>query len=376
MDQIALNTVIAVMMAIFPGFIFRKCYYTGEFTKQFNQSTEFDKLLWNVFFSSISIGLTFLLIYLFRGITGLKVLDSLSYETIHQLSGPIANNQIPKKDIISKTYKDLLVIVGLIYFFSCFFGLTLHWLVKTLRLDIWSPLFRFKNYWYYYIHGGKILYNNPENKKLAFTKADVLCEIGGETKLYSGILSQYTVNKEDNNLENIFLTNAQALKQIKDADGNTTAVKARNIPGAVFCIPYHTVLNMNLVYVYRNTESKNFQKFFTVVFNILFFLCLTFIVVSLWFDLSKYGIVGVWKKAGFAWWSYFALINLRLLIFPKNKFKFSWTIELSFIITALLWILHYPTLVPFWSVIVSLSISIALAVFLQPKKHHNHTSTS
>lgn len=367
MDQVALNTVIAVMMAIFPGFIFRKCYYTGEFTKQFNQSNEFDKLLWNVFFSGISIGFTFLLIYLFRNLTGLEVLDSLSYETINQLSEPIANNKIPQKDIIYKTYKDLLVIIGLIYFFSCFFGLTLHWLVRTLRLDVWSPLFRFKNYWYYYIHGGKILYNNPGNKKLAFTKADVLCEIGGQTKMYSGILSQYTVNKEDNNLENVFLTNAQSLKQIKDANGNTTAIERRDIPGAVFCIPYYTVLNMNLVYVYRNSENKNFQKFFTLVFNIIFFLCLTFVVVSLWFDLSAYGIVGGWEKAGFAWWSSLGLINLRLLIVRKDKSKQSWLAELPFVLTAILWILHYPALVPFWVAVVALIISIIIAVAVTPK---------
>lgn len=368
MDQVALNTVIAVMTAIFPGFIFRKCYYSGEFTKQFNQSNEFDKLLWNVFFSGISVGFTFSLIYLFRNLTGLEVLESLSYETINQLSEPIANNKIPQKDLIYKTYKDLLYIIGLIYFFSCFFGLMLHWLVRTLRLDVRFPLFRFKNYWYYYIHGGKILYNNPENKKLAFTKADVLCEIGGETKMYSGILSQYTVSKEDNNLEHIFLTNAQSLKQIKDANGNTTDVKRRDIAGAVFCIPYSTVLNMNLVYVYRSMENKNFQKFFTLVFNVLFFLCLTFVIVSVWFDLTAFGIAGFWKKVGFVWWSYFVLINLRLLINRKSNFKYSWLIETGFIIASVLWILSYPAIVPLWSAIIALFIAIVIAVVVTPKK--------
>lgn len=368
MDQVALNTVIAVMMAIFPGFIFRKCYYSGEFTKQFNQSNEFDKLLWNIFFSGVSIGSTFLLIYFFRSLTGLEVLKSLSYETINQLSDPIANNKIPQKDLISKTYKDLLVIIGLIYFFSCFFGSMLHWLVRTLRLDVRSPLFRFKNYWYYYIHGGKILYNNPGNKKLAFTKADVLCEIGGETKMYSGILSQYTVNKEDNNLEHIFLTNAQSLKQIKDANGNTTEVKRRDIPGAVFCIPYSTVLNMNLVYVYRSSESKTFQKLFALVSNVLFFFCLAFIFASVWFDLSEYGIVGFWTKTGFIWWSYLALINLRLLINRKSKVKYTWLTELAFIIASILWILHYPALVPLWGSVVALICAIVIAVLQTPKK--------
>jgi hypothetical protein len=177
LEQVALNTVIAVMMAIFPGFLFRKCYYSGEFTKQFSQSNEFDKLLWNVFFSGMSIGITFLMVYLFRNASGLEVLNSLSYETIDQIASPISANKIPAKNIIYQTYKDLLLIIGLIYFFSCFFGLASHWMIRTLGLDVKFPLFRFKNYWYYYIHGGKILYSNPGSKRLAFTVVDVLCEL-------------------------------------------------------------------------------------------------------------------------------------------------------------------------------------------------------
>ncbi len=235
------------MMAIFPGFLFRKCYYRGEFTKQFSQSNEFDKLLWNVFFSGITIGITFLSIYFFRIVSGLEVLNSLDYDIIQQIATPISNNQVPAKDLIFKTYKDLLLIIALIYLLACFFGLVLHWLVRSLQIDVYFPLLRFKNYWYYYIHGGKILYSNPINKTPAFTVADILCEIAGETKLYKGIVSQYTINKDDSNLENIFLTNASVLKQIKDVKGNTIEVRVREIPGAAFCIPYKTVANMNLV---------------------------------------------------------------------------------------------------------------------------------
>ncbi|WP_029279897.1 hypothetical protein [Pedobacter borealis] len=169
MEQVALNTVIAVMMAIFPGFLFRKFYYRGEFTKQFNQSNEFDKLLWNVFFSGVSMGVTFLSVYAFRSMSGLEVLDSLSYDTVRQIATPIADNKIPEKDLMYKTYQDLLLIIALIYAISCFFGFMLHWLVRGLRLDVHFQLFRFKNYWYYYIHGGKILYSSPGNKKPAFT---------------------------------------------------------------------------------------------------------------------------------------------------------------------------------------------------------------
>ena len=355
------------MMAIFPGFLFRKCYYSGEFTKQFNQSNELDKLLWNVFFSGISIGITFLSIYFFRSVSGLEVLESLSYDTVEQIAMPISDNKIPDKDLIYKTYKDLLLIIALIYFFSCFFGVVLHWLIRSLKLDIYFPLLRFKNYWYYYIHGGKILYSNPGNKKPAFTVADVLCEIGGETKLYKGILSQYTINKDDSNLENIFLTNASALKQIKDVSGNTIEVKSREIPGAAFCIPYKTVLNMNLVYVYRDNYGRSYLKLYITVLNIIFFLSLTLVIASLWFDLSSFGINGFWRKVYYFIWAFIGLSSLRQLVYKKERNKYEWIGQISFVVASMLWLFYYNGSVSIWIAVVSLLAAISASIFLPSK---------
>lgn len=363
------------MMAIFPGFLFRKCYYRGEFTKQFNQSNEFDKLLWNVFFSGTSIGITFLSIYFFRNLSGLEVLDSLSYDTINEIAAPISDNKIPEKDVIYKTYKDLILIITLIYFFSCFFGITLHWLVRSLKLDVYFPLFRFKNYWYYYIHGGKILYSNPSDKKLAFTVVDVLCEIAGATKLYSGILSQYTINREDNNLESIFLTNARSFKQIKDDKGNTIEVKTREIPGAAFCIPYKNVANMNLIYVYRDENSRNFQKFFIYGLNLIFFLCLTLVIISVWFDLSAYGIVGFWRKFFYILFSFICLANLKLLAYKKDRIKNEWISQLSFVLSPVLWILYFMNVVSLWIAIIGLVSAIIITATVTPSSENGSESS-
>lgn len=358
------------MMAIFPGFLFRKCYYRGEFTKQFHQSNEFDKLLWNVFFSGVSIGITFLSIYFFRNLTGLEVLKSLSYETINQIAVPISDNKIPDKDVIFSTYKDLLVGISLIYLFACFFGVMMHWLVKALRIDIYFPLFRFKNYWYYYIHGGKILYSSRNNKKPAFTAVDVLCEIAGETKLYSGILSQYTINKDDNNLENIFLTNARALKQIKDETGKTIEVVSREIPGATFCIPYKNVANMNLIYVYGETKVLFSHKLLMSLINVIFFLALTFVIVSLWFDLSSYGITGFWRKCYYAFWTFIGLANIRLLTEKKDA-KNDWVSPVLWVITSTLWLLYFAGHVPIWIAVPSFMLSLILSAIFTPSKPNN-----
>ena len=351
------------MMAIFPGFLFRKFYYRGEFTKQFSQSNEFDKLLWNLFFSALTLGFTALSIYFFRSVTELKVLSSLGYDTISQLAGPIADNKIPQKKILDKTYKDLLIIIVLIYSFACFFGFMLHWLVRILKLDVRFSVLRFKNYWYYYIHGGRILYNKDSHRNLEFTVVDVLCEFAGGTKLYSGILSQYTINKDDNNLENIFLTNAKVLKQIKDEVGNTVKVEKREIPGATFSIPYKNVVNINFSYVYKEVVEVSSPKIFGLILNISFFVCYILLISSLWFDLSKFGIIGFWDKLGFLCWSFVGLTNFRLLlsIFNVRERKNNeWVGQMLSAVTSVFWVLWIGNVLPLWLVVIELIIAIYL----------------
>ena len=352
------------MLAIFPGFLFRKCYYSGEFTKQFNQSNEFDKLLWNVFFSGVSMAITLLSIYVFKEFLGLTVLDSLNYDKVRNLTLTVSKNELPDRKVLNETYRDLIIIVGLIYFFSCFFGLMFHWLVRSLKLDLQFRILRFKNYWFYYFHGGKILYSNPSRRKFAFTKVDVLCEVAGETKLYSGILSQYTINESDNNLENIFLTDARKLKKVVNSE-RTTEVVHNAIPGAAFCIPYKNVVNMNLVYFYRDNEWSIAR--YLIFINVLSSLAITFIIVSVfWFDLSDFGVIGLWKKIFYVIMGFVGIANLRLLIYDKNRKKLAWIPQLLLFISALLWFLYSSDIVSMWIVIISFIISIGASAFITP----------
>jgi len=351
------------MMAIFPGFLFRKCYFRGEFTKQFNQAKDVDKLLWNVFFSGFGILSTLLLVYAVRNLTGLNILESLNYENINKIVVPITANKLPDKLVVEKTYIDFLSIISLVYFFSAFFGLMCHWIVRVFRLDVRYPLFRFKNYWYYYIHGGRILYHTAGNRKHEFTIADVLCDYGGETHLYKGILSQYTINKDDNNLENIFLTEARALKRIKDNLGNTIDVKERKIPGAAFCIPYKNVVNINLVYVYKSDKPKAFDQFFIYMLNISFIIIFTSATILLFFDLSFYGIMGFWKKTWYFILSGIGLSNVRLLLLQIIRKKisiFDWISPLAISITSALWLLYVMEKLPLWPAFIFSVFSICI----------------
>lgn len=302
------------MMVVFPGFLFRKFYFVGEFTKQFNQGTQFDKLVWNLFFSCISILVTILSIFIFKSLTKLSLMESISYESVSKIIEPLQDSIMPDKEVLYQMRKDLIILISLIYFFASFLGIICHQIVRTFGLDITFPIFRFNNHWYYYINGGRILYHNKENRKRMFTYADVLCEEVGKSQLYSGILSQYVVNRETNQLESIYLTNATRYKRILNEDGSTKEVETKEIPGNTFCVPYSRVINMNLTYYYKPIDELKKIKIIYIINNTLFVSLMLLISISLFFDLSNFGISGFFDKVGYFFWSTFIAANLKIFI--------------------------------------------------------------
>lgn len=162
-------------------------------------------------------------------------------------------------------------------------------------------------------------------------------------------------------------------KQVKDTGGNTTEVIKRSIPGSAFCIPYKTVLNMNLIYVYKDESGRDFRKLYKTIVNVLFFVTSTLVIISLWFDLSTYGISGLWRKLGYGCWSFVALTNLRLLIFAeKNQERL---VRFVLVITGILWLMYYGSLVNIWVAILALSISISIAAVSQSTSTDSGTDT-
>ncbi|MEJ5993450.1 hypothetical protein WG904_03390 [Pedobacter sp. Du54] len=363
--NVAFNTLIAVMMAIFPGFLFRKFYYRGEFTKQFYQSNQIDKLLWNIFFSFVTIAFTISSLYLFKTAFGTNVLESISYENIKNITDALAKNNMPARDVMKQSYEDIILIVASIYFFSCFFGYMLHWLVRVLKLDARFQLVRFKNYWYYFFHGGKILFKNTSDKKFAFAQADVLCEFSGKIKIFSGIVSQYTINRDDNALENIFLTETNVL-DYEDQDEE----KKISIPGTLFCIPNKNIININLRYYYEDETVKTLRGVIAFVVNIIFFISLLAILISLFFDLSDFGIITAKAKFFYAFWAFFGLLQFRILCGfirkPMTMFRVVGTA--LFILSAYLWIRYVADNLNFWIPLITTVIAVIVIAIDTPHK--------
>ena len=97
MENVALNTIFYIMIFIFPGILFRKFYFGGDFNKQFQQGNLMERFLWTVFFSVIIISLCVLSFIYLENHTNFKIANYLTYDTIKDLFESLSNNKLPEE---------------------------------------------------------------------------------------------------------------------------------------------------------------------------------------------------------------------------------------------------------------------------------------
>ena len=238
-----------------PGIIFRRFYYQGEFSKQFQPK----QIVISVFYAFI-IGI--LIIYL----------STLSYNqfiAVWNSWNPITSEKV--KSILTECYTTKtspINLISLLFDYKFMKKLTilstvivsLSWLLATicyktvrlLRLDIrWKSL-SFDNYWYYYFRGEFFKFRSFQKKhiKSDIVFVDLLVNLGdGTTKLYSGIVREYYLDKSGK-LSSIHLSNHYTYKE------NTVKV----IPGDCFVIPFDKVININIEISHRKIEGNEEKK--------------------------------------------------------------------------------------------------------------------
>tara|TARA_R110001592_G_scaffold225575_2_gene481552 strand:- start:308 stop:1321 length:1014 start_codon:yes stop_codon:yes gene_type:complete len=238
---------------LFPGLIFRRLYFYGEFSKEFKAGYSLISLL---AISTIP-GLIILIVTfwtydsLFIKIDLGEIIDIL--KDINSPSFRLSNsNQTPINELINSKAAPFIFYL---YIASTILGSLSGRLVRITRLDTKFKLLRFKNYWFYLLNGQhsdlkKLKHLKEENKKHLFTKADILIDLNSKTHLYSGIVVDYELDNNDcNSLSKIMLQNA---KRYNLKDGKRAAV---DIPGTLFVVDCSQMRNINLTYIFQDTKS-------------------------------------------------------------------------------------------------------------------------
>lgn len=273
--DISLGFIIVVTLILFPGLLFRRLYFYGDFSKQFNAGHSIiNQILLAVIPGvSIFISVFFIYHYLFTHIELELIINKLKELNNADTISTNANHVTLVQSFISKSGP----FIGFLYLISAMLGVLSGRVVRITKLDRRFKLLRFQNYWFYLLNGEhydfkKFKHLKQKQKKHLFTKADVLIEQNSETALFSGIVVDYELSNSDGiTLSKLFLQNADRYR-LKDGEK-----KPISIPGNLFVIDCENMKNINLTYIYedQNLNIKSILKsklpgFVDIILGILF----------------------------------------------------------------------------------------------------------
>jgi hypothetical protein len=252
--DIALSTVLIIILIIIPGLVYRKCYYTGEFSKEYFKSTPFEVLMASlipgVFFQSIFL----LLFHKWFGINGnLGTLGQL-YKSEKSLD--ITNS-------INQLYNDLpslLIYTLLLWVMVAIIGASAKFIIRKLKFDRKFRIFRFQNNWHYILRGEILDFDKPlfrddwvtnDNENLYYqnadfingTSLDVLVNTGNKQMLYTGLLDEIILTKEGDGLELIVLSNVSRQEPFEKNS------LEKRVYGDKMVILSEHIININITYL-------------------------------------------------------------------------------------------------------------------------------
>lgn len=268
---------------IIPGLLFRRFFFYGEFSKQFNTK---DPVLHSIFFSivpGIFVQITSFFIYFF--VFGLDT-SFLDIFTIFRdvTSDGINDTAVVTQDFINNDLITFFVYSLFVFLLAIVFGFLSSRLIRLCKWDKKYKLFRFKNQWYY-IFSGELLHmkkfkdaqrltynkNEPFKHDISTTYADILVSISEEKReLYTGYVVDYDLKSEDTTqLDKIYLIDTHRYKKRADnkveEEVNDTEKEhppsrlQKKIPGDVFILDADNIININLTYVpsFNKFKEKN-----------------------------------------------------------------------------------------------------------------------
>lgn len=254
--DISLGFVVVLILILFPGLIFRRLYFYGEFSKQFNSG---NNLLGVIALASIPGIIILISAYCFYDsyITKIELGDIIDkFKDINSSDFRFEKSKVT--DLEDLIRKNAAPFFGFLYLISIMFGFLSGRFIRISRIDTRFKLLRFKNYWFYLFNGHhtgfkKMKHLKEKNKKHLFTKADILIDSNSKTYLYSGIIVDYELDSNDSTtLSKIMLQNAERYSL---RNGQRVPVE---IPGKLLVVDCSTMKNINLTYIYE--ESKDILK--------------------------------------------------------------------------------------------------------------------
>lgn len=243
-------TTLLLLFLLLPGLIFRRFYYTEEFSKEY-----FKESVPN-FFLSLALPSTIMNALCWQIVDPYFDFDVQVWGIL--LSGTDDPKYIGQAlDNVHRHLADVLGYLILVCLLSAMFGWLTKKLIRKSKLDRRIKLFRFQNEWHYLFSGEILDFPRVQGQANAIdcTNVDVLVDTAEGSIIYMGMLQEYVLSKEGG-IERIYLTDVKRrfLKQEKK-----NKVERIQLPGQFFVIPSNRILNLHLTY-YKVELEDAFEK--------------------------------------------------------------------------------------------------------------------
>lgn len=343
--NIALNTIIYIMVFLFPGVLFRKFYFLESNKSQFAQGHLLERFLLTILLSIFCLSTFFLFDFGVTYCFDASLVIDFGYDDFKGIFSKLSKNEIPANFDNKNTFLHFIATFAIIYLFSGFLGWLLYHIVKVLHLDNFLSVLRFNNEWDYLFTLPKRSVIKRKPLQRMKVQLDILTKCGDKETLYQGMYHNLIFNK-DNEIDSIVLTSASKFIEISKEEDNKNKIEdidesinrkeflyflyrdyknkiiyKKHIQSHSFLISKKDIVNINLLYIKgskikteieeRINKSKNVFYIYRLL-NILKFLVPAIMFTLLFVDLKYLFLDTFWKKV------YFFIITLGELYLILN----------------------------------------------------------
>lgn len=301
--NIAFNTIIYIMVFLFPGILFRRSFFSGDFNKYFESGNTFERLLWNMLTSILMLVAFCLSIHFFNIFSPFKIEFELQIADITDTFVCIYENKLPTIFISEIRIIQTIQLLLSIYLFSILLGYFFNRIIFYLGLEKRFSIFQFQNSWQYLTNSNK--QNNIDHsiKDIYYTKVDIKTEAG---ELFTGKLHVISYDKESK-IEAITLQDAykyyrltfdkdeKKINEIKEAindkdphlilhsETTNNFIYRKRIKGDLFTIFNNDLENISITYIKISNFYQKFQKALRIALSIIILFITVFsISYSIW----------------------------------------------------------------------------------------------
>lgn len=332
--NIAFNTIIYILIFIFPGVLFRRAFFSGKFKSHFDSGNTFERILWNILFSLLCIITFCLIVVSINEISSVKIAFDLTNESILSSFDCIYENKFPDIFKSVESVKSSIKLLLSIYLFSLLIGVFLNKTIFYLALEKRFEIFKFQDNWQYLTNSNKN--NNPSHSAgdLHYTKVDIKTS---NQELFTGKLHDIFYDKEGS-IDTITIQDAYKFykckvvddreqiefirKNISDddpaiiihIDNNNDFVYRKRIKGNLFTIFNNEIENVSITYIKISDFYEKFQKISEKIISFIFLILSIFSISYAIWDFHILHFDNYFKRLGFCLITPFASALITLTI--------------------------------------------------------------